>query len=74
MQKCQQGVRSVGSEWRGQRVLEVTDNVRRRQQGVAARGGAKGGSVSGRQVTKTRWGGQDGGERKEEFRKVQHYI
>ena len=74
MQKCQQGVRSVGSEWRGQRVLEVTDNVRHRQQGVTARGGAKGDSVSGRQVTKTRWGGQDGGERKEEFRKVQHYI
>lgn len=46
MQKFQEGARSVGSEWHGQRGLEVSDSERRRnegrQQGEAARGGSEG--------------------------------
>ena len=44
----------------------MTDNVRRRQRGVAARGGTKGGSEGVRQggdedeVAGTGWGGKEG--------------
>jgi len=71
----------IGSEWFGQRALEVTDNVQHRQRGVAARGGERGGSEEKRVAARVSEGGdedevagQDGGERKEEFHKVQPYI